>query len=708
MAYTVGTKILYTSFKEFSLRNSILLLIYIILFVTTVEGQWHNLSPVSSSDIITIVGRGNEIYAGSNSDGVFKSVDNGDNWVLVNSGLLGLDITCMLSTGSDIFVGTYYNGLYKLNGTTWDQVNVCDEVTVHALGFCGSILYAGINNSIYSSSDGDTWSKVFDFDKGVYATCFAFYCCTAYAGTNSAGVFVSSDGNKWTKINKGLNLSINCLLEYKQILYAGTTSGIFSQDVVNTVDSSWTFLGGPAASITSLLYYKKNLFAGSDGFGLFRYDWQNWYTINSQLNYKRVYALYNSAISLFAGTMQFGVFKSTDDGVTWSSSGKGIVQSSIRDILVDDQKIYVLNANNNGINQTTDNGTTWTATNRGLINKTGLYFIERYNNQLYVGGLNGLFKSEVTSINWLTTGLISTNKTLLVDGNNFYSSTTDEKGKTIILYSFDAGSHWNKSFINSIGFVNQFYKIGNRLIAAHQSLGIIESDNNGIDWFENNLGLKYADPITVWKFSSAGNYFFASTRNGLYRSSINSTRFFWQKVMDFGADVYDMATIDNKLFVATYGKGMYSSPDYGKSWYDINEGLTDSTIISLSSSSSNLYCASVNGGIFYRDLADLSILTNVKIESEPKPITFILNQNYPNPFNPSTIISYQIPEAGFVQLKIFNLIGQHITTLVDEFQQAGIYHSTFNMGKYNLPSGIYFYKIIAGRYSKTMKMSLMK
>ena len=161
-------------------KKSLITYILILLILSTSAGskiyaQWINLSPISSSDINSIVGRGSEIYAGAYDKGIYLSTDNGDSWKLYNQGLLGLEVTCLLSTGSDIFAGTYYNGLYKLEGSTWTPVNVCDEVTVHALGFCGSVIYAAINNSIYSSSDyGTTWTKVYDLDKGVYVTSFAF------------------------------------------------------------------------------------------------------------------------------------------------------------------------------------------------------------------------------------------------------------------------------------------------------------------------------------------------------------------------------------------------------------------------------------------------------------------------------------------------------------------------------------------------------
>ncbi len=97
------------------------------------------------------------------------------------------------------------------------------------------------------------------------------------------------------------------------------------------------------------------------------------------------------------------------------------------------------------------------------------------------------------------------------------------------------------------------------------------------------------------------------------------------------------------------------------------------------------------------------------VEQENKiPANYELSQNYPNPFNPSTVISYQLPVASYVTLKIYDLLGSEISTLVNEYQQAGIHNSTFNTQNLFLPSGIYFYKLIAGEFSSTKKMILMK
>ena len=97
----------------------------------------------------------------------------------------------------------------------------------------------------------------------------------------------------------------------------------------------------------------------------------------------------------------------------------------------------------------------------------------------------------------------------------------------------------------------------------------------------------------------------------------------------------------------------------------------------------------------------------VDVKNEKAPVAeFYLAQNYPNPFNPSTTISYQIKEQGLVQVKIFNLIGQEVATLVNEVKSAGAHKINWNADKF--PSGVYFYQLQAGSFTQTKRMILMK
>jgi hypothetical protein len=88
------------------------------------------------------------------------------------------------------------------------------------------------------------------------------------------------------------------------------------------------------------------------------------------------------------------------------------------------------------------------------------------------------------------------------------------------------------------------------------------------------------------------------------------------------------------------------------------------------------------------------------------PKVFALEQNYPNPFNPTTVISYQLPVAGNVSLKVYDVLGKEVMTLVNGRQEAGAYNLNFNAS--NLSSGVYFYRLQSGNFVSTKKMMLVK
>jgi len=100
--------------------------------------------------------------------------------------------------------------------------------------------------------------------------------------------------------------------------------------------------------------------------------------------------------------------------------------------------------------------------------------------------------------------------------------------------------------------------------------------------------------------------------------------------------------------------------------------------------------------------------TIVTFESdlETNPTKYALYQNYPNPFNPSTLIKYDVPEKSFVSIRIYDLLGEELASLVNEYKPAGSYEVQFNAS--NFGSGIYFYKIQSDNFIETRKMVLMK
>jgi len=113
-----------------------------------------------------------------------------------------------------------------------------------------------------------------------------------------------------------------------------------------------------------------------------------------------------------------------------------------------------------------------------------------------------------------------------------------------------------------------------------------------------------------------------------------------------------------------------------------------------------------NGTVFLDNLYFTSTLTSVEEITDVVPKAYTLKQNYPNPFNPTTKISFSVPEANNVKLVVYNLLGQKVATLVNQFVNAGSYNVNFDAT--DLPSGTYVYSITAGNFSSVKKMMLLK
>jgi flagellar hook assembly protein FlgD len=117
------------------------------------------------------------------------------------------------------------------------------------------------------------------------------------------------------------------------------------------------------------------------------------------------------------------------------------------------------------------------------------------------------------------------------------------------------------------------------------------------------------------------------------------------------------------------------------------------------------YCYKPTKNGFYLDDIKIGDFV-VSTQNNKLPLTFKLEQNYPNPFNPVTVIRFAIPKESKVELKIYNILGQEVATLVNDKLQAG-YH-TYNFNAANLPSGIYICNLKADKYKKSIKMMLVK
>jgi hypothetical protein len=111
------------------------------------------------------------------------------------------------------------------------------------------------------------------------------------------------------------------------------------------------------------------------------------------------------------------------------------------------------------------------------------------------------------------------------------------------------------------------------------------------------------------------------------------------------------------------------------------------------------------GSYAFIDQISFGQSTNID-DNSITPLEFTLEQNYPNPFNPSTVIRFSIPQNDNVMLRVFDLLGKEVVTLINEFKLRGVYEYEFNVS--DLASGIYFYKLQSGDFVKTKKMIITK
>lgn len=237
---------------------------------------------------------------------------------------------------------------------------------------------------------------------------------------------------------------------------------------------------------------------------------------------------------------------------------------------------------------------------------------------------------------------------------------------------------------------------------------ILRTDDGGLTWRRQSAGTAagfravwMADANTAWVAGDSARVFF--TTNG------GQT---WTRQSITGDDT---TRIGDMQFVSRWtgymvGGGPGSAP--GALWRTFNGGQTWTRITPMPSIA-EFGAISISGttGLIAADSG--IVMTTTGLLNTPdgdhaslRPSRFALAQNYPNPFNPSTVISYSLPSAQQVTLKVYDMLGREVATLVNTRQEAGRYDVPFNAA--GLASGIYLYRLQAGSFSEAKKMMLVK
>jgi len=265
--------------------------------------------------------------------------------------------------------------------------------------------------------------------------------------------------------------------------------------------------------------------------------------------------------------------------------------------------------------------------------------------------------------------------------------------------STNNGLIWSQTALNN-RFIYALATMDSYLLAGTSSFGFQFSSNNGTSWTEAGFTNQNVFAIAV-----IDNNIFVSARDSVFRTTDlgitwtpASNNLPTNKVLTF-------AVYENNLFASTLGFGVWLSTDFGGNWTNESEGFDFAQeAFALIVNEPYLFAGRQFSGVWRRLLSQM--VTSVELINNQIPNDFILKQNYPNPFNPSTNIEYSIPSESFVELKVYDVLGDDVASLVNEQQQAGVYRADFTAS--NLSSGVYFYKLQAGSFIETKKMILLR
>lgn len=548
--------------SPFSVRGLALALLALLLKVGSADAvttnTWSSNGPFSAvinTAVFSSEFQPNSIVVGTNGGGIYISADDGATWASNNNGISTSTIVNTLrrcTTNNYIYAGTNGSGVYLSidSGSSWAPINnqlpINSRVTSLAVkGSAGTDLYAGINgNGIYKSTD---------------------------------------NGATWTSRN-GIGLSNLNVRSVAVMPTAGTTiiAGTFGGGIFYSTNdgSTWNAAAGLPGAVT----------------------------VNTlAINHPDAPTVY------FAGTSGNGVYKSTD-GINWVVANTGIASVSVeRLVYVDnpldiDDDLYAMT--NEGVFRSTNEGASWTALNTGLgtLSARALAIDPAASAKMFLGTSGGIYKSVDSGATWATS---SSGLSYLTD----IKATAVEAAHPTNIYGGGSGSGAFKSDNSGVSWSIANSGLGNATLNALLPLashlyagtnnGVFRTSYDPISWSAINTNLPLLN-VQALAFDSTASTIYAATSNGIYKTNVGAIN--WSATTTLGNPDVRAVAIDidteneppqpSVVYAGTAGGGIFKSANAGLSWTAVNEGLTNTTVFALAANSgdpANLYAGTSDG-----------------------------------------------------------------------------------------------------------------
>jgi photosystem II stability/assembly factor-like uncharacterized protein len=703
-------KNLYTLMKPLRL-----LLVFITPTLFAQDIQWQQLNGPHGGAIYSIVtDNSGNIYANTAwGAGPYKSTDDGESWISIKGDLTpntGEFHPMNMNSNGDLFVGGAHNTALLCRstdqGNTWiplPNLNTGGGSVICISFDDSSNVYVGTGTGIYKSTDdGESWIALPQFGPVQVDAIAVNHSGQLFAGT-SYGVYRSADnGTTWTQLPTGGGTRTVTVAPNGNVFAGCWENGGILKSTDN--GDSWSYVY-PAYTIqiksASTVFFDTNgdIYFPTYGKGILKStdNGDTWIELNEGLGYKYLRTIAeNINGSLFTGG-DYALYKSNSIGTNWYSVG----------LPVCGVKKIVINSNDEifagiwGVNRSLDHGQTWETTNNGLSGFNVSSFAIKQDGTIFMGcGISDwaypnpcIFRSTDNGNSW----------TVIENGiqrHDVEAIAVDTSGNVY------AGNYYGvyKSTNNGDSWVN-IGGAGGAKALAFNSLGDLFLGSWGGGFWKlpagdtvwvnltSNVGASW-----IWSMLIAGNdYIYVGSR----RSTDNGIS--WEDISLPGPYPCYAENSVGHIFMGTrsYGTGIWRSVDFGESWESINTYLPTLEIWSLAIDSDDYLYAGTDGYSMLK--TTVSTLVSVD-EAEFAPLSFRLEQNYPNPFNFSTLISWHSPVGCHQSLKIYDIFGKEIATLVDEYKPAGEHEAEFNGN--SLPGGCYFYQLRINGYTVTKKMEI--
>ena len=693
------------------------------------------------------------IYASNTSGACFRSIDGGstvtpirmvgDYWYYFYPAPTDTSLCfAMAPTGERLLRSTN-------SGIDFELVNIDggdNNVHLQFNQFNSEIIYLIRNeNQLWKSyNGGDNWQKIKTFDTTITTRVAVAPSDTSVVYVVATdGIYRSTDsGLSWELrgqvpgfIGRIIQLEVNPENKNSIFLFGGsyykfyksTDSGktfeiiqsnlFINEFVINPLD-------------TNIVYYASDIgiYKSNDG-GV------NYFPIHNGLptgpiNSGTIMLNPINPSQIYAGITYEGVYKSSDSGNNWTQSNLAYCDASSFELFFSNPGHLIASQYPWFLKTTTDDGETWIYPNfNPAFDSTygvSYFFTHPFNgNEGYLTDYFKTYKTIDAGLNWQQ--VTPFNNSTVLWYNNFNSNILFGTDGTNLWRSTDNGTNW-ASISSGLSYDRFVFDPQNDSIIYAYSyiVKLLKSTDMGSTWqlktngliqpgtgnpaIISSVAIRKDNPNILYCVQNADGGISKSTNGGENWFQIDSSFRTLNTTMGL-TSIYLDENKPGRFYVSTNGNGSFTNDyswgglflteDDGLTWRRLFRGrVTD--IKADNSNPKNIYFNTYYGIMKIPD----TLTTDITTEQNLIPKDFVLSQNYPNPFNPSTNINWQSPVSSWQTLRVYDILGREIATLINEYKPAGKYDVNWNAA--NLPSGVYFYKLQAGDFVETKKMLLLK